>query len=310
MGKQCGPDGCGGSCGTCPSGETCNASGQCASGGTGVGPNGGTVPSLYFAVVGDTRPSTNNDTANYPTAIITKIYQDLNALNPKPQFILTTGDYMYADPNTTNGPAQLQLYMQAESNWTGGPVFHSMGNHECNGFTASNMDLSNGTCDGVFSNNYQAFFTNMVQPLGKTLPYYAIPINATDGSWTSKFINVACNAWDSTQQSWLQGQLAQSTTYTFVFRHEDYTATTGPCVNTVNSMLSSAKYDVLISGHSHTFANNYSGAGKEIIVGNGGAGSGGTYGYGYATFNQSGSSFTVTDFDYSTGSPKTSFVVQ
>ena len=30
-GKACGSDGCGGSCGTCPSGDTCNASGQCVS---------------------------------------------------------------------------------------------------------------------------------------------------------------------------------------------------------------------------------------------------------------------------------------
>jgi hypothetical protein len=31
-GKQCGSDGCGGSCGTCASGQTCNASGQCTGG--------------------------------------------------------------------------------------------------------------------------------------------------------------------------------------------------------------------------------------------------------------------------------------
>lgn len=31
--KQCGPDGCGGSCGTCPKGYTCNAAGQCVPGG-------------------------------------------------------------------------------------------------------------------------------------------------------------------------------------------------------------------------------------------------------------------------------------
>jgi hypothetical protein len=29
-GKQCGSDGCGGSCGSCPSNDTCNAQGQCA----------------------------------------------------------------------------------------------------------------------------------------------------------------------------------------------------------------------------------------------------------------------------------------
>jgi hypothetical protein len=33
--KQCGPDGCGGSCGTCPVGYTCNPGGACVPGGTG-----------------------------------------------------------------------------------------------------------------------------------------------------------------------------------------------------------------------------------------------------------------------------------
>lgn len=31
--KECGPDGCGGSCGTCPQGQTCNSFGQCVSSG-------------------------------------------------------------------------------------------------------------------------------------------------------------------------------------------------------------------------------------------------------------------------------------
>jgi len=31
IGKECGPDGCGGSCGSCPSGEKCSAAGKCIS---------------------------------------------------------------------------------------------------------------------------------------------------------------------------------------------------------------------------------------------------------------------------------------
>lgn len=42
-GKQCGPDGCGGNCGACPSGTTCNAgAGKCESGSTGGTDAGGT----------------------------------------------------------------------------------------------------------------------------------------------------------------------------------------------------------------------------------------------------------------------------
>jgi hypothetical protein len=55
-GKQCGSDGCGGSCGTCPSGQTCNANGQCTTtctpnctgkscGSDGCGGSCGTCPS-------------------------------------------------------------------------------------------------------------------------------------------------------------------------------------------------------------------------------------------------------------------------
>src|SRR5207245_2657438 len=76
-GRRCGSDGCGGSCGTCSPGDRCDSSGTCVPTPTGsIGPNGGTVSSLYFAVVGDTRPGNIDATSSYPTAIITKIYQD------------------------------------------------------------------------------------------------------------------------------------------------------------------------------------------------------------------------------------------
>ena len=41
-----------------------------------------------FAVVGDTRPPTYDDTQGYPTAIIQKIYGDIEGLNPHPPFML------------------------------------------------------------------------------------------------------------------------------------------------------------------------------------------------------------------------------
>ena len=37
---------------------------------------------------------------------------------------------------------------------------------------------------------------------------------------SAKFVFVACNAWNSTQATWLDQQLAAATTYTFVVRHE------------------------------------------------------------------------------------------
>ena len=41
---------------------------------------------------------------------------------------------------------------------------------------------------------------------------------------------VACNAWTSTQATWLDAQLAKQTTYTFVVRHESTSAVSQtPC---------------------------------------------------------------------------------
>jgi hypothetical protein len=264
-----------------------------------VGPNGGTVSHLYFAVVGDTRPANPDDTANYPTQIITQIYSDIEALNPRPQFVLTTGDYMFA--NTWSGEAQKQmaLYQQAASQFTGGPIFSDMGNHECTGATASN-------CATTTTSNYQAYLDAMVTPLGKNQPYYTINFNATDGSFTAKLIIVACNAWDQTQSAWLQSELARPTTYTFVSRHEPLGTSGPPCVTDMDGLLNQYPYDLLIVGHSHTFAHSQ----NQVVVGNGGAPLSGSEPYGFATVEQiAGAGFRVTQYDYSTAAPLSTFTV-
>src|ERR1700688_4822959 len=58
-----------------------------------VGPDGGTVDRLWFATTGDTRPSSCNDTANYPKAAIAQIASAMKALNV--QFTVDLGDHMY-----------------------------------------------------------------------------------------------------------------------------------------------------------------------------------------------------------------------
>jgi hypothetical protein len=79
---------------------------------------------LVFAVVGDTRPAIPEDTANYPTDVITKIFQDIEQETPAPQFAVATGDYMF----TFLGQAQqqLDLYMKARSAFSG-PLYAAMG---------------------------------------------------------------------------------------------------------------------------------------------------------------------------------------
>src|SRR5262249_45833419 len=74
---------------------------------------GGSIDDLRFAVVGDTRPAAPDDTKNYPTAIITKIWQDIEAETPHPQFAVSTGDYMFASTNKSEQDPQLAKYMAA-----------------------------------------------------------------------------------------------------------------------------------------------------------------------------------------------------
>jgi hypothetical protein len=257
--------------------------------GTGVGPNGGSVDHLFFAVVGDTRPGSIDATSSYPTAIITKIYQDLESMSPRPQFIVTTGDYMYASTTSGTAQPQMNLYTQARSAY-GGTVFAAMGNHECDGFTADNCTSLTQT------QNIQAYVSGLLSPLGKSLPYYSVPITATDGSWSAKLLLVACNYWSAAQQSWLQSQLATATTYTILARHEEASATTGPCVNTVESIMASSTYNLSLVGHSHTF----SVSGKQVLVGNGGAPQTAVP-YGYATIERLSTGWQVKQYDYSTG---------
>ena len=285
---------------TCGSGGTTGGGGGTPPVYTGsIGANGGSVSSLYFAVVGDTRPANVDGTSSYPTAIIDKIYSDIAALNPQPQFVITTGDYMFASTSGGQASPQIALYQKAASQFTTGPIFAAMGNHECTGATASN-------CAASPTSNMNAFMDALVKPLGKSAPYYTIPISDSNGVWTAKIIIAACNAWDATQSAWLKGELAKPTTYTFVVRHEP-TGTSGPpCVTEMDSMMSSAKYDLFITGHSHTFSHS----GKQLIIGNGGAPLSGSGSYGFATIAQQASGFLVTEYDYLNSTQIATFTVQ
>ena len=264
-----------------------------------VSSSGGNVSRLYFAVVGDTRPPDINQTSSYPTSVVNQIYDDINALNPKPQFVLTTGDYMFSSKNGAEGAAQMAIYRSAMNRYTGGPHFGVLGNHECDGYTA-------GNCASTSTHNLQAYEATFMTPNGFTTPYFNVPFNATDGSWTAKLVAIACNAWDNTQATWLEQQLAQSTTYTIVSRHEPSTATTAPCVTASNDTINAHPFDLLIVGHTHTFRRN----GKEIIVGNGGAPITSSATYGFATFEMlPGSGFRVVEFDAATAAPVSTFTV-
>jgi hypothetical protein len=268
-----------------------------------VGPSGGTVSSLFFSVLGDSRPSMpTTTTAGYPTAIVTRLYQDLAALSPQPQFAIVTGDYCFIDYSMGDSVAataahdQMQLYLGARAMFPN-TVFFAMGNHECTGGTSSNCGPQ-----GQITPNYSSFLGNMLAPIGQANPYYAIRVDSTSGAWTSKIIFAAPNAWSQAQMDFLTTQLAIPTTYTFVVSHEPPNTTSGPPgLAPLNTLIASANPPVTlhITGHSHTY---YHQRGTNVVViGLGGAPPAGSYDYGYLTVTQLGTGdIEVAEFDYMT----------
>jgi hypothetical protein len=281
-------------------GSTAPDSGTVPVSGTVTG-SGGTLSALRFSVVGDTRPADEDDTSGYPTSIIQQIFKDVQAASPSIPFSLSTGDYQFASTSGSESAPQLALYMAARALYSG-VTFPAMGNHECTGATASNCGP--GSTDGTTA-NYDNFIKTMLSPIGQTNPYYSVNINSTSGTWTSKFVFIAGNAWDSTQSSWLSTTLAVSTTYTFVIRHEATEADTAPGVSPSDSIIAKYPLTLEINGHTHTY--EWSDTNK-VIIGNGGAPLTGSGDYGYALIQQqSDGDITVDMIDYMSGKADSSF---
>jgi predicted phosphodiesterase len=264
--------------------------------------SGGTLPVLYFAVAGDTRPPNEDDTAGYPTAIIQKIFEDIEAASPPIPFVVSTGDYQFASISGSESAPQLGLWLAARAKYSG-LAFPAMGNHECTGATASNCGP--GSKDGM-TKNYSNFLGMMLSPIGQKLPYYSFNIDSlSPGAWTSKFIVVAGNAWDGAQSSWLSSTLAVKTTYTFVIRHEAPYADTAPGVTPSESIISSYPVTLEIFGHTHDYEWT---SDNQVIIGNGGAPLSGHRDYGYGVVRQqTDGSLSVDMIDYQSGVADPSF---
>jgi hypothetical protein len=264
---------------------------------------GGALSKLLFACVGDTRPPSEDDTAAYPTNIITRIFGGIEATAPHPSFVVATGDYVFA----SNGPkgqagAQLDLYLQARTSFRG-PHFPALGNHECTGATSSNCGPEGG--DGI-TTNFAAFMAKLLAPVQQSAPYYVVRVDGTGGSWTAKLVFIAANAWSSTQGAWLEATLAQTTTYTFVIRHEPATATTAPGVLPSEAIMARHPYTLAIVGHTHTYRYPASNA-REVLVGNGGAPLA-SKDYGFALFEQRDDGAIAVDMiDWRTGEADPAF---
>jgi hypothetical protein len=238
-----------------------------------IGGQGGTLDQLRFAIVGDTRPATVDDTPGYPSSIIGEIWQDVEA--EQAAFAVSTGDYIFATPGLGQADPQFDRYLAARGAYQG-LLYSAMGNMECTGATASNCGASG--VDGL-TENYQSFLLRMLGPLGQTNPYYSVRMVATDGSWSAKFVFLAPNAWGPDQASWLETALSDPTTYTFVVRHETAGATRAPGVSPSKTIIGRHPYTILLEGHSHTFY--FDSDSKELVAGNGGAPLSGAVDYGY-----------------------------
>jgi hypothetical protein len=262
-------------------------SGGGGSGGSGGG--GGTVGGgglFKFAVFGDCRPPNPDDTSGYPSAIVAGIFG--LAQSHGAQFVVGTGDYMFASTQSSV-TAQVALFKQAMAHYSAGPVYLTMGNHECTGATASNCPNLNETP------NVQAFM--QMVPSGVTKPYYRIDLDTPNGK--AKLVFIAANAWDSTQQSWLQTQLAEATTYTFIMRHESTTSSGVPSgVPASESIVTAHPYTVEMLGHTHEYRHEDT---QHVISGNAGAPlSSGNYGL-LIVEQLANGNVTVTELDESTG---------
>jgi hypothetical protein len=266
-----------------------------------VGPNGGTLSRLLFAVVGDTRPPVINDTKAYPTGVATAIYKQIEAATPRPAFAVSTGDYLFSSANGSAGAPQLDLYVAARSHYSG-VLFPAMGNHECTGATSSNCGP--GTADGVTA-NYQAFVSKLLAPIGKTSPNYSVEIAAPDASWTSKLVFVAGNAWSAADSAWLEATLSKPTTYTFIVRHEPKEASQAPGCRDSEPIMARHPYTLAIVGHTHLYART---GPRQVTIGNGGAPLVGGGDYGFALVQQRADGAIQVDMiDYATGLADESF---
>jgi hypothetical protein len=231
----------------------------------GAGPGGGLLSTLTFAVIGDSRPAVLDDTAHYPTDIVRQIFGAVEGEATHPEFAVTTGDYMFASTTGSEVGPQLELYLGARGTYTG-VVYPAMGNHECDGYTASNCGP--GSAQGNTTNYFQ-FLQRMIEPIGESQAYYVERFAAMDGSWTAKLVFIAANAWNDAQNRWLERVLGEPTTYTFVIRHEPHYSNTAPGVDATTPILAAHPLTMLITGHTHSY--EHVPAYREIVVGNGGA---------------------------------------
>ncbi|HEY1954441.1 MAG TPA: metallophosphoesterase [Polyangiaceae bacterium] len=173
-----------------------------------VDPNGGggTVNRLSFTAFGDIRPPLPDEDFAYPDATVDAIMSGMKAQSP--EFGVATGDYMFVEYLPSSATGQLQ-HLLADEKTFGAPIFHAMGNHECQSFTDVN-------CPNLDESVNITTYLQLLLPW-TTVPWFSFVVHTELGD--AKFVFVAVNAWNDTQAAWLDKTMAAPTRYTFVIRH-------------------------------------------------------------------------------------------
>ncbi len=242
---------------------------------TAIGPTGGTVTLLHFGITGDTRPPNCEDTAGYPTSVITTIAQEFEKLGLA--MALDLGDHMYVCNNDLSiATTQMGIYMNAIKSFTG-TWFMTMGNHECTGTPC---------LPGSGNANYVSYMKALA-PISK-LPYYTLDVQTSLGLVT--FVVIADNAWSSAQATWLEATLAAADTkakYTIVARHHPEGDSTVSTNATSVQIIRNHKFALFLTGHSHYYKHMTTDGGRDLVMGTGGAPliAGGAF-HGYALIDQ------------------------
>lgn len=220
---------------------------------------GGAVHRLAFTAFGDIRPSFPDEDFGYPNNTIKSIVSGMAALQP--QFGVASGDYMYVEYLPSSAKGQLNALLDDEKGF-GKPIFHAMGNHECQSFSDVN-------CPNLNESTNITTYMQMLVPWSK-VPWFSFTIHTDRGD--AKFAFIAVNAWTPAQATWLEQTLSQPTPYTFVIRHQptpdDGDPSSAEGVTGSNAILDKYPVTLYIFGHVHEYKRI---AANRMIVGNAGA---------------------------------------
>lgn len=229
-----------------------------------MGRDGGAVDRLWFAVTGDTRPPSCDESDLYPRKAIAEIAASMKAL--RVQFALDLGDHMYVcNGSRAEAEQQMGFYMTAVA---AGPstFFMTLGNHDCGSTFARR-----GPASGCFPGSGDANFRAYLAALGRPLPYYAIDVTTAAG--LARFVFVADDAYDAVQADWLERTLADADARartTVIARHHPMGGPRSGNPEIVQT-IERHRYTLLLSAHLHTYAHGRDHGGRAAILGLGGA---------------------------------------